>query len=92
MFSAARRGRFLGARLIANGRIVHISPIGTCLPSSAFCGFELVFDQNEGHLRQLRGQTRGFLRVLKGLFMLIELGKYGAKLKDEPAVIAGEVD
>ena len=74
MFSAARRGWFLGARLIADGRIVHISPVSTCLPSSAFRRFELVFDQNQGHLSQLRGQTRGFLRVLKGLFMLIELG------------------
>ena len=74
MFPAARRGRLLGARLITDGRIVHISPISTCLPSSAFRRFELVFDQNEGHLGQLRGQPGGFLRVLKGLFVLIELG------------------
>ena len=81
----------MGAGLVADGRIVHSCAIGTCL-CGGFSGSELVFDQDQGHLGQLRGQPRRFLGVLEGLLVLVELGEDGAELKDKAAVVAGQVD
>ena len=57
-----------------------------------FGWFDLLPDENKGHLSQLAGQSRCLLRVRQSLLMLIKLGEHGAELEHESAIVARQVD